>query len=109
MKKKQIILSSDRPPKELVKITSRLRSRFSLGLVADIQAPDYETRIAILQAKMEQKNGEIAFEHLATIAKYIKNNVRELEGALNLLITKQKLSSQEELNDEDVTSCLKTL
>lgn len=108
MKKKQIILSSDRPPKELVNITSRLRSRFGIGLVADIQAPDYETRIAILQAKMEQKNGDIEFEHLATIAKYIKNNVRELEWALNLLITRQKMIGQE-LWDEDVTSCLKTL
>lgn len=108
MKKKQIILSSDRPPKELANITWRLRSRFSLGLVCDIQAPDYETRIAILQAKMDQKNEEIPFELLAMVAKEVKNNVRELEGALNLLVTKKSMLSAD-LTEQDVVACLKTL
>jgi len=108
MKKKQIILSSDRPPKELANITWRLRSRFSLGLVCDVQAPDYETRIAILQAKMEQKNVNISFDFLAMIAKEVKSNVRELEGALNLLMTKKSMLPGE-LTASDVLGCLKTL
>jgi len=108
MKKKQIILSSDRPPKELISITGRLRSRFSLGLVCDIQSPDYETRIAILQAKMEQKNEDIPFEMLAMLAKEVKSNVRELEWALNLLITKKNMLPGE-LSDVDVFACLKIL
>jgi len=108
MKKKQVILSSDRPPKELINIASRLRSRFSLGLVSDIQAPDYETRIAILQSKMASKDEDIDFEHLSTIAKHVKDNVRELEGALNILITRKKLMKTD-LTDKDVVACLKTL
>lgn len=59
MRKKQVIISSDRPPKELLHIEPRLKSRFALGLVADIQAPDFETRIAILQEKLERKGVEI--------------------------------------------------
>lgn len=79
MKKKQVIMSSDRPPKELIGIESRLRSRFALGLVADIQAPDFETRIAILQSKLDMKDEQIDFELLSLIAEKIKTNVRELE------------------------------
>ncbi len=79
MQKKQIILSSDRPPKELTHIEPRLKSRFALGIVVDLKAPDYETRLAILEAKMEQKNEYIDTEVLSIIAEKIKNNVRELE------------------------------
>jgi len=79
LKKKQIIISSDRPPKELTEIEPRLKTRFALGLVADIQAPDYETRIAILQSKLEIKQETIDPELLAIIAQYITTNVRELE------------------------------
>lgn len=108
-KKKQVILTSDRPPKELVQIEPRLKSRFWFGLVADIQAPDFETRIAILQAKLDIKQEEIDFELLSTIAKYIKTNVRELEWALNILLTRKKLSWNGELTENDVLACLKTL
>ncbi|MFA5747874.1 MAG: chromosomal replication initiator protein DnaA [Candidatus Absconditabacterales bacterium] len=108
MGKKQIILSSDRPPKELVNIEPRLKSRFSLGLVTDIQAPDFETRIAILQSKMLAKSENFDFEFLEIIAKNIKNNVRELEGALNILITRKKVLNKE-ISKEDVFACLKTL
>jgi len=74
-----VILTSDRPPKELTQIEPRLKSRFGFGLVADIQAPDFETRIAILQAKLDIKQEHIDFEMLSLISKYIKTNVRELE------------------------------
>jgi chromosomal replication initiator protein len=77
--KKQIILSSDRPPKELVHIEPRLKSRFALGLVADIKAPDFETRVAILQSKLISKGESVDFNFLELIAKHVKDNVRELE------------------------------
>jgi len=108
MKKKQVILSSDRPPKELVNIASRLKSRFWLWLVSDIQAPDYETRIAILQSKLDIKDQVIPFELLSIVAQNIKSNVRELEWALNILLTRQKLSGSD-LTEKDVISCLHTL
>lgn len=79
LKQKQIILSSDRPPKELVHIEPRLKSRFALGLVADVKQPDFETRIAILQSKLMSKGEDMDFHLLEIIAKYIKENVRELE------------------------------
>ncbi|PID34512.1 MAG: chromosomal replication initiator protein DnaA [candidate division SR1 bacterium] len=108
MQKKQIILSSDRPPKELTHIEPRLKSRFALGIVVDLKAPDYETRLAILEAKMEQKNEYIDTEVLSIIAEKIKNNVRELEGALNLLLTKKTLLGTD-LTVEDANECLETL
>lgn len=108
MRKKQVIISSDRPPKELLHIEPRLKSRFALGLVADIQAPDFETRIAILQEKLERKAVQIDFEYLSLIAQHIKSNVRELEGALNILITRQQLSGTD-ISEDDVYNCLKTL
>lgn len=108
MKKKQIIISSDRPPKELLHIEPRLKSRFALGLVADIHAPDFETRIAILQSKLEIKQEYIDFDLLSIIAQHIKTNVRELEGALNILLTRKKLSGQE-VTEDDVHACLQTL
>ena len=91
-KKKQIIISSDRPPKELTQIEPRLKTRFALWLVADIQAPDYETRIAILQSKLEIKQESIDSELLGIVAQHITSNVRELEWALNILLTRKKLS-----------------
>lgn len=108
MKKKQIILSSDRPPKELTLIEPRLKSRFWLGLVVDIKAPDFETRIAILQEKLLTKGLQVDFDLLSLIAQYITSNVRELEGALNSLITRQMLTGAE-LNQLDVIETLKTL
>jgi len=108
MKNKQIILSSDRPPKELINIEPRLKSRFALGLVADIKSPDFETRIAILQSKLNSRSQEIDFELLEIIAKYIKDNVRELEWALNILLTRKAILNAE-LTTQDVFDCLKTL
>ncbi|MCK9467436.1 MAG: chromosomal replication initiator protein DnaA, partial [Candidatus Absconditabacterales bacterium] len=108
MNKKQVIISGDRPPKELINIEPRLKSRFGLGLVADIKAPDFETRIAILQSKLEQKGEEIDYDLLETIAKYVIGNVRELEGALNILITRKKLMG-DSLNEQDAIVALETL
>ncbi len=108
LKQKQIILSSDRPPKELVHIEPRLKSRFALWLVADIKSPDFETRIAILQSKLMSKGEDLDFNFLEILAKYIKDNVRELEWALNILLSRKAILHKE-LGPEDVYECLKTL
>ena len=108
MKKKQVIITSDRAPKELNNIEARLKSRFSLGLVTDIQTPDYETRIAILQAKLAQKEENIDFDLLAIIANQVKDNIRELEWALNILITRKSIMGGD-LGESDMYECLKTL
>ncbi len=107
-KKKQIIFSSDRPPKELTQIEPRLKTRFATGLVADMKAPDYETRIAILQSKLEIKQENIDSELLGIIAQHITSNVRELEWALNILLTRKKLSWNE-LSENDVYETLQIL
>lgn len=107
-KKKQIVITSDRPPKELNDIAERLKSRFSLGLVADIQSPDFETRIAILKSKAESKDFTIDNKYLEIIAHHITTNVRELEGALNIIITKEKITGKKP-DQDSVTSCLRTL
>ncbi len=108
LKQKQIILSSDRPPKELVHIEPRLKSRFALGLVADIKSPDFETRIAILQSKLMTKWEDLDFNYLEILAKYIKENVRELEWALNILLSRKAILHKE-VDEKDVYECLKTL
>ncbi len=84
--KKQIIISSDKPPKEMETLEERIRSRFEWGLQADIGSPDYETRMAILRKKVEMDEFDIDDEILHYIAVNIKSNIRELEGALNKLI-----------------------
>jgi len=83
---KQIVVSSDRPPKEIPTLEDRLRSRFEWGLITDIQPPDYETRLAILRKKVESENVSISDDVLAFIADSIKSNIRELEGSLIRLI-----------------------
>ena len=82
-KNKQIILSSDRPPKAIPALEERLRSRFEGGMIADIGIPDFETRLAILKQKSHEKNYTFNEEILVYIATHIQKNVRELEGALN--------------------------
>ena len=89
---KQIIVSSDRPPKSLVTLEERLRSRFEWGLTADIQAPDLETRLAILRAKAERAGRSVPDEILEAIASRVQSNIRELEGALNRVIAFADLS-----------------
>lgn len=89
---KQIVISSDRPPKALVTLEERLRSRFEWGLTADIQPPDLETRIAILRSKAERNGKEVASTILETIARLIQSNIRELEGALTRVLAFSDLS-----------------
>jgi len=89
---KQIIISSDRPPKSLVTLEERLRSRFEWGLTADIQPPDLETRLAILRHKAERTGRYIPDEILETIARRVQSNIRELEGALNRILAFADLS-----------------
>jgi len=91
---KQIVLSSDRPPKAIPSLEERLRSRFEGGMIADIGLPDYETRLAILKTKIKQKGTNLPEKILSFIASNIKNNIRELEGALNRLIAYQKLNNK---------------
>lgn len=93
-KNKQIILSSDKPPKAIPSLTERLRSRFEGGMIADISYPDYETRLAILKAKCLEKKVELPEEVLEYLATNIQRNIRELEGALNRLIVYQKLNNR---------------
>lgn len=92
---KQIIVSSDRPPKEIPTLEDRLRSRFEMGLITDIQAPDFETRIAILRKKSERDRIDIPNDVFDFIASKIKSNIRELEGALNRVIAYATLTKKD--------------
>ena len=92
---KQIILSSDRPPKEIPTLEDRLRSRFEWGLIADIQPPDFETRIAILKKKADVEKLNIPNEVMVYIATKIKSNIRELEGALIRIVAFSSLTNKE--------------
>ncbi len=93
--KKQIIISSDKPPKEFTTLEERLRSRFEWGLSVDIQQPDYEIRMAILKKKEELEGLSIADEVMEYIASNIKSNIRELEGALTKIVALSKLEKRE--------------
>ena len=94
---KQIILTSDRPPKEMETLEERFRSRFGWGMIADINAPDYETRVAILRKKCENLNKKIDDSIIQYIANNIKSNIRELEGALNKILAFSKLNNINQL------------
>lgn len=105
---KQIILSSDKPPKEMETLEERFRSRFEWGLIADIQPPDYETRMAILKKNAENYNKVINEEIFQYIATNIKSNIRELEGAFNKVIAYSKLNKVE-INLSSVQEALKDI
>jgi chromosomal replication initiator protein len=89
---KQLVVSSDRPPKALVTLEERLRSRFEMGLTADIQPPDFETRQAILRSKADRAGYSLSNENIETIARRVQSNIRELEGALNRVVAFANLS-----------------
>lgn len=90
---KQVIISSDRPPQSIATLEQRLRSRFEGGMIADIGLPDFETRLTILKSKAKTKEVMLDDDVLKHIAENIKNNIRELEGALNQLVMTAKVSS----------------
>lgn len=110
---KQIIISSDKPPKDIETLEARLRTRFEWGLIADISAPNYETRMAILQKKIELDHLEkynIPHDVLDYIATNIKTNIRELEGSLNKLIALYKLNNYQDPIDINLaTKALKDI
>jgi len=91
---KQLVISSDRPPKALVTLEERLRSRFEWGLTADIQPPDLETRLAILRSKAERAGRMVDDQHLELVARRVQSNIRELEGALTRVLAYSDLSNQ---------------
>ena len=87
---KQIILTSDRPPKEIKTLEDRLKTRFEWGLLADIQPPDFETRLAILRRKVTQENLDVSDEVLGLVAERVYSNIRDLEGSLNRVLAYAK-------------------
>ena len=107
--KKQIIISSDKPPKDMEILEERFRSRFDWGLIADIQPPDYETRMAILRKNAEACNKPVDDEIFKYIATNIKSNIRELEGAFNRIIAKSKIENQSEITMELAEDALKDI
>ncbi|OGV56317.1 MAG: chromosomal replication initiation protein DnaA, partial [Lentisphaerae bacterium GWF2_52_8] len=93
-KHKQIVISSDRPAREIPSLEDRLRSRFEMGLIADIQPPNFETRVAIIRKKADEMNVALPSEVAFYIAEKIKDNVRELEGALNRIIAYSSITGK---------------
>lgn len=106
--KKQVIISSDRPPKDISGVEERLVSRFEWGLVTDIQPPDLETRVAILQKKAEMKNYHIPNDIIMFLAQNVPSNIRELEGTLNRVVACSEFN-REPISMENVTIWLKDL
>lgn len=107
-KNKQIILSSDRHPNNIPAVTERLKSRFNGGMIADINIPDYETRMAILKQKTEEKNVNIPTDVLEYIANNIQKNVRELESAINRIIIYKKANNKN-IDLEEAKKLLKNI
>jgi chromosomal replication initiator protein len=103
---KQIVIASDRPPKELTEIEDRLRSRFEWGLIADIQPPDLETKVAILQKKAESEQVTLPIDVALFVASNVRTNVRELEGAMTRLIAWCQMNHQE-ITLASTQQCLK--
>jgi chromosomal replication initiator protein len=107
-KDKQIVLSSDRPPKAINSLEQRLQSRFEWGMMADISEPDYETRVAILHQKLIDKNFSLDKEVVEYLAENVQSNIRELEGALNYVYARYQLNNRKP-NLEDVKNALQSL
>ncbi|HLD31390.1 MAG TPA: chromosomal replication initiator protein DnaA [Patescibacteria group bacterium] len=105
---KQVVMTSDRPPKAIPALEDRLRSRFEWGMIADISSPDLETRVAILQAKCQEKKFPLAIDVVQMIATSVQSNIRELEGALNKVIAIHQLKNTPP-SKESVRSILSTL
>ncbi len=105
---KQIIISSDKPPKEMSTLEERLKSRFEWGLIADISSPDYETRMAILRKREELDGYKIDDEVIQYIASNVKSNIRELEGALNIVVAFSNLNKRE-INLDAAKEALKNI
>jgi len=105
---KQIVVTSDKPPKEISTLEERMRSRFEWGLIADIQAPDIETRIAILRKKSQMERYDIPSDVLVYIADNIDSNIRELEGALNRIIAYSSLTGSA-ISLDMARECLKQI
>jgi chromosomal replication initiator protein len=105
---KQIVMTSDRPPKAMVTLEERLRSRFEWGLTADIQVPDFETRMAILHSKAERSGYDVPNEIIALIARKFQSNIRELEGALTRVVAFSNLRG-EPISKELIDSALADL
>ncbi len=108
--KKQIVLTADRPPKELENLHERLRSRFEKGTVIEVNIPDYETRVAILRNKIETENINLSNDIINYIATNINQNVRELEGAVNTILAyKNLVSTDEEINLDTASMLIKNI
>ncbi|MBE3552328.1 MAG: chromosomal replication initiator protein DnaA [Kyrpidia tusciae] len=105
---KQIVLSSDRPPKEIPTLEDRLRSRFESGLITDIQPPDFETRVAILRKKAKAEGLDIGEDVISFIASKVNTNIRELEGALIRIVAYSSVVNQD-MNSELAAEALKDI
>jgi chromosomal replication initiator protein len=105
---KQVVISSDRPPRNIPTLEDRLRSRFEWGLITDIQPPDLETRVAILRKKAQTEDFNVPYDILDYIANYIDSNIRELEGALVRLVAYSTITNKP-LNMNTATEALKDI
>lgn len=105
---KQIVLTSERPPKEINGLTDRLKTRFSMGVSVDIQTPDYETRLAILKKKAEEERYIISDDVLVKVATKVKSNVRELEGVFNKIMAYTKFTNNQ-LTDDVVDNIIESI
>lgn len=104
---KQIIIASDRPPREIATLQERLRSRFSMGLIQDIQSPDYETRLAILLKKAQEENYTVADDVIEYLAEHFDTNIREMEGILSKVWFYASLTCKKTATMDDMKEALK--
>lgn len=106
-KEAQIVFSSDRPPHEIPSLEDRLRSRFEGGMIADIQPPDFETRVAILHTKAKEKGASLPDDIMHSIAEVVEQNIRELEGALNRILSHNILKKKDQCTPKKVQEILR--